>query len=88
MVTPKDGKLEGTDTGSQLSSRTSARFPPKVTKRLYSIQEAADYLALSSWTVRELVWQGTLPHVRLGRRILLDIHDLDALIAHHKIRQH
>jgi excisionase family DNA binding protein len=87
MATPEDGKLEGTGTGSQIPSRTGARFPPKVIKRLYSIQEAADYLALSCWTVRELIWQGTLPHVRQGRRILLDIHDLDALIAHHKIRQ-
>jgi hypothetical protein len=41
MATPEDGKLEGTGTGSQRPSRTGPRFPPKVTKRLYSIQEAA-----------------------------------------------
>jgi excisionase family DNA binding protein len=65
----------------------SPQAPPKVTKRLYSIREAAEYLSLSTWTVRELIWKGTLPHVRLGRRILVDLQDLDALIRCNKIRE-
>lgn len=87
MATPEDRTHKGTRTGSQIPLPTSGQLPRKTAKRLYSIQEAADYLALSTWTVRELIWKGELPHVRLGRRILLDLQDLDALIAHNKIRE-
>jgi len=53
--------------------------------RLCSIQEAATYLAVSDWTVRRMVWTGALPHIRRGRRILLDLRDLDAWIDRAKV---
>ena len=45
-----------------------------------TLPEAAAYLSLSPWSVRELTWKGTLPVVRLTRRLLFDLRDLDRLI--------
>lgn len=53
-------------------------------KRLYAVPEAAEYLGRSIWAVRELVWKGSLPCVREGRRVHLDILDLDAWIQKNK----
>lgn len=46
-------------------------------KRLYTIPEAAEYLGRTPWAIREMIWKGKLPAVRDGRRVLLDIQDLD-----------
>jgi len=56
------------------------------TKRLFTIQEAGFYLALSQWTIREHISNGLLPFVRIGRRILLDRIDLDDVIKSNKER--
>ncbi len=53
-------------------------------KRLYTIGEAAVYLGRSPWSVRHLIWAGQLPEVRAGRRVHLDIKDLDAFIDRNK----
>ena len=53
-------------------------------RRLLTLPEAARYLGLSSWTVRELIWRGVLPRVHLSRKILLDQRDLDNVIEVYK----
>jgi len=55
------------------------RPSPKV-KRLYTLKEAACYLGRSDWSVREMLWSGKLPYVKDGKRIFLDIRDLDEWI--------
>ena len=59
------------------------------TGRLYSISQAAAYLGLAMWTVRDLIHSGYLPRVALPsvrrpsetlRRVLVDRVDLDQLI--------
>jgi excisionase family DNA binding protein len=55
-------------------------------KRLYSIAETAEYLGRSVWSVRELIWNGKLPCVKVGRRIHLDILDLDQWIDRNKVK--
>ena len=57
-------------------------------KRLYSIPEAATYLGRSVWSVRELIWDGKLPCVKVGRRIHLDIIDLDRWIEGNKVKHY
>ena len=72
--------------------------------RLLNLNDAAVYLGVSYWTVRDYVQEGILPQVKLpcarrrakggavirragdvdARRILVDIVDLDALIARSK----
>ena len=55
-------------------------------KRLYSLEEAAFYLGRSVWSIRELIWDDKLPPVRVGRRVHLDIRDLDSFIEAHKVK--
>ncbi len=99
MNEPETGHTSGTPKG-QASERkgsltrarvrlTSARPPkaPPLPRRLYDIKAAAGYLGISPWTVREMIWRGDLPCVRLGRRQYLDIKDVDALIEGNKMRE-
>lgn len=55
-----------------------------VRPRLVDVHGAGAYLGISSWTVRELVWTKKLPEVRIGRRLLFDVRDLDALVERNK----
>lgn len=48
-----------------------------ISPRLLSQQEAALYLGISYWTVRDLVFRRELPFVKIGRRVLVDRTDLD-----------
>jgi excisionase family DNA binding protein len=56
-------------------------------KRLYTLKQAGIYIGLSHWRVRSLIYSGQLAYVRLGRRILIDLKDLDALIESKKERE-
>ncbi|MHB9099864.1 MAG: excisionase family DNA-binding protein [Syntrophales bacterium] len=55
-----------------------------IPKRLYSIKESAVYLGRSVWAVREMLWAGKIPFVKDGRRMLLDIRDMDTWIESSK----
>jgi excisionase family DNA binding protein len=54
--------------------------------RLLSQHEAARYLGISYWTIRDLVFRREIPPVKIGRRILVDRMDLDAYLDRSKIR--
>jgi excisionase family DNA binding protein len=58
----------------------------KLSKRLYSVKEAAPYLGRSVTALREMIWAGKLPYIKDGRRILLDIEDMNAWIERSKVR--
>ena len=49
--------------------------------RLLSEQDAARYLGVSYWTIRDLRFRGELPSLKIKRRILIDKTDLDSYIA-------
>ena len=53
-------------------------------KRLYTLKEASAYLGRSVWGVRELIWAGKIPVVRDGRRIFIDILDLEKFVESNK----
>jgi excisionase family DNA binding protein len=55
-----------------------------VQPRLLDIKGAARYLSTTVWQMRSLVWEKKIPHLRLGRRILFDIADLDNLVREMK----
>lgn len=57
-----------------------------VQKRLYNIKESAVYLGRSVWAVREMLWAGKMPYVKDGKRILLDIQDMNNWIDRSKTR--
>jgi len=70
--------------GDKRGEGISSRISPLPIKRLFSIKEAAVYLSKGVFGVRTLIWNGDLPIVRDGRRILLDRNDLDGFIEKNK----
>ncbi len=81
-------ETKATRTRSRVGT-TSARPPkvPALTRRLYDLKAIAEYLGLPVYSVRGLIWNGSLPCVRIGRRQYLDIKDVDALIELNKSRE-
>jgi excisionase family DNA binding protein len=75
LITPS------TNTGPDIKPNTS-----KLSKRLYNLDEAAHYLGRSKWAIREMLWAGKMPFVKDGKRILVDIQDMDRWIDKSKIR--
>ena len=63
---------------------------PNLSKRLYTLKEAAQYLGRSEWGMRELIWAGKIPVVREegGRKIFIDILDLVAYVERNKAVYH
>ena len=53
-------------------------------KRLYTLREAGDYLGRPVWGIRELIWSGKIPVIQDGRKMYLDIIDLDSYIERFK----
>ncbi len=73
----------GNDEGIQSKKRAHGMFNP-LPKRLYSLPEAAHYMGRTLWSMRELIWKGSIPIVREGKRIFVDIADMDAYAEKHK----
>ena len=51
-----------------------------------TLKAAADWLGLTVWAMRERIWQGQIPFIRFdgGRKIYLDVKDLEKFIERHK----
>ena len=49
-------------------------------RRLLSVRDAAVYLGISQWTMRGLGWNGEIPQIKIGRRVLYDLADLDRFV--------
>lgn len=56
-----------------------------LTRRLLSIQEAADYTGLSPYTLYTMVSQRRIPYVKLGRLTKFDVALLDKWIKQHTV---
>ena len=87
MIGFKDGHNLGTVTEKDIKNqdiRKTQRIINPLPKRLYSLKESAYYLGRTLWSVRELVWKGSIPIVREGKRIFLDIEDLQSYVVKHK----
>ncbi len=59
-----------------------------LSKRLYTLKEAAVYLGRTEWGMRELIWSGQVPVIRNqgGRKIFVDLSDMDLYINRQKER--
>ena len=53
---------------------------PRQERRVWSVDEAAVILGISRAHAYELVARNDLPHVRLGRRILIPVDAVDELL--------
>lgn len=52
-----------------------------LTKLLYSVEESAEILAISKWSIRLYVKQGRIPSVKVGTRRLIRASDLQKIAA-------
>ncbi len=52
--------------------------------RLLDYKSAGVYVSLSYWSLRELVLNGEIPHLKFGKKVLIDKEDLDAWIEQRK----
>jgi excisionase family DNA binding protein len=55
------------------------------TTNLLSVDEAAARLGVSKYTLRGWLFQRRLPHVKLGRRVLVDPADIERFIQDNRI---
>ena len=54
-------------------------------KRLYSIKELVETIGATEWFWRTQIWDGQLPYVQVGRKMLIDSKDVEAFIQKHKL---
>lgn len=50
-------------------------------KQLLSIEQTAEVLSISQWTVRLYVKRGSIPSVKIGTRRLIRASDVDRLVS-------
>ena len=50
-------------------------------KRYCSIKEASGYTSIPVKTLYEWAGQGRIPSIKIGRRVLFDLHDIDSVMA-------
>ena len=55
-------------------------------KRLYSIKELAAEIGATEWFWRSQIWDGQLPFVQVGRKMLIDWNDVEQFIIKHKAK--
>lgn len=53
-------------------------------KRLYSLEDTSIYLGRSINSVRDMIHNGKMPFIRDGKRIFIDLRDLDLWIERGK----
>ena len=54
-------------------------------KRLINKRELAEYLSLSVFTIDTWVSQNRIPYVKMGRRVLFDLSEIDKWIDEKKV---
>ena len=55
-----------------------------MTPRAITIKEAAIYLSTSVPAIRQLIYSRQIPFVRVGKRFVIDVKDLDAWLERTK----
>jgi excisionase family DNA binding protein len=59
---------------------------PKNQSRWLDVKKAASHLGTSVSFVRNLIWDGSVPYVRAGKKFVVDQADLDAWMIRNKER--
>ena len=68
------------------NEKTEQRITNPMTPRLLPLKQAAEYLGLTVWAMRERIWAGDIPVVQFpgGRKQFIDIGDIEAFINRNK----
>ncbi len=53
----------------------------EMTKRYANIKQVSEYTSLPVKTLYEWASIGKIPSIKLGRRVLFDLHDIDVVMA-------
>jgi excisionase family DNA binding protein len=69
------------NTGAEHQPRTSVPAMDHQERRVWSVEEVADLLGISRAHAYELVARNEIPHLRLGRRIVVPKHVLEDLLS-------
>jgi len=77
-----EAKRDSRETG-QSRSVAGRLFSPQ--NRYLDIKEAAEYIRSAVGTLYNKVHRREIPFVKLGRRVLFDVHDLDAHMERNKV---
>jgi excisionase family DNA binding protein len=71
---------------SRASSTAPPRRPSQPGRRMLKTREAADYLGISTWTLRRLMNEGEIAYLKYrGGAANFDTRDLDAYIERKKV---
>ena len=67
-------------------NRTSTKAQRICNPRLLPLKDAAEWLGLTVWAMRERIWAGDIPVVQFpgGRKMFIDTLDLEAFITENK----
>jgi len=65
--------------------RKGEEITNRISKRLFSLKESATYLGRGLHGVRDMVWRGEIPIVRTGRKMFIDIKDLEDYVSKNKM---
>jgi len=57
-----------------------------VKKRLYSIKELVLEIGATEWFWRTQIWDGQLPYVQVGRKMFIELKDIDIFIQKNKMQ--
>lgn len=56
-------------------------MPEPLTRKTITVDEAAIYLGVSRYSAYQAVHAGSIPSIRIGRRILVPVQAFEALLA-------
>jgi hypothetical protein len=83
-----------TRNGKGPEGRAAVQQTVALQPRIFDLHQAADYIGVSYWTMRDLVFAGMVPTVKIPnprtkdgrviRRTLIDRNDLDQLVEQNK----
>lgn len=57
-----------------------------IVPRLLNVHQAAQYLSTSVHAIRQLGWGREIPSLKIGKRVLFDIRDLDKFVERQKVQ--
>jgi len=65
-----------------MSSNVCAHTVPK--KRLHSIKALVVLVGATEWFWRSQIWEGHLPYLQMGKKMLVDARDIETFIENNK----
>ncbi len=69
-----------------IEKKEAHRISNPMVPRLLPLKQAAEYIGLTTWGMRERIWAGDIPVVRFsgGRKMFVDVQDIEKFIEKNK----